>query len=193
MSEPLAIVAAAEAMLAPAAGPLAGGTCWYTRRPDALAADRPGARANVRQPLGSGRGRGSPLAAAAARGRCTVTLVHGPVEPTGTHLPRRRGGRRRDGARNAGGAPSARLPADVAIFAAAVADWRPATEATAKIKKDGSGADAAARARRESGHPDRRSHTGPRGGRASSSASAAETNDLPRMPRGKARAKWAPT
>ena len=33
----------------------------------------------------------------------------------------------------------AALPADIAIFAAAVADWRVAEEATQKLKKDGSG------------------------------------------------------
>ncbi len=36
-------------------------------------------------------------------------------------------------------ATEAALPADIAVFAAAVADWRPVTEASGKIKKDGSG------------------------------------------------------
>ena len=36
-------------------------------------------------------------------------------------------------------AVQAALPADAAVFAAAVADWRPAAEQGSKIKKDGSG------------------------------------------------------
>ncbi len=44
------------------------------------------------------------------------------------------------------------LPADVAIMVAAVADWRAADEAQQKLKKDGIGATASARAGRESGH-----------------------------------------
>ena len=61
-------------------------------------------------------------------------------------------------------AVEAALPADVAVFAAAVADWRVAQAGEQKIKKDGSGA-AEARAGGKSRHPrDRRaaaSRSGP--------------------------------
>ena len=49
-------------------------------------------------------------------------------------------------------AVEAALPADVAIMAAAVADWRSAKEARGKIKKDGSGQARAAAAGREPGY-----------------------------------------
>jgi phosphopantothenoylcysteine decarboxylase/phosphopantothenate--cysteine ligase len=45
--------------------------------------------------------------------------------------------------------------ATVFIATAAVADWRPATQAEQKIKKDGSGTDPRAGLRREPGHPGR--------------------------------------
>ncbi|MCJ2096054.1 bifunctional phosphopantothenoylcysteine decarboxylase/phosphopantothenate--cysteine ligase CoaBC [Methylobacterium sp. J-072] len=84
----------------------------------------------------SGR-QGHALAAAAAAAGATVTLVSGPVsipDPAGVTVVRV------ETAREMLAAVQAALPADIAIFAAAVADWRPETEAgSKKIKKDGSG------------------------------------------------------
>ncbi|WP_419829581.1 bifunctional phosphopantothenoylcysteine decarboxylase/phosphopantothenate--cysteine ligase CoaBC [Methylobacterium sp.] len=84
----------------------------------------------------SGR-QGHAIAAAAAEAGATVTLVSGPVsipDPAGVGVVRV------ETAREMLAAVEAALPADIAIFAAAVADWRPETEAGAKkIKKDGAG------------------------------------------------------
>ncbi len=84
----------------------------------------------------SGR-QGHAIAAAAAEAGASVTLVSGPValpDPPGVNVVRV------ETAREMLAAVETALPADIAIFAAAVADWRPETEATAKkIKKDGSG------------------------------------------------------
>jgi phosphopantothenoylcysteine decarboxylase/phosphopantothenate--cysteine ligase len=49
-------------------------------------------------------------------------------------------------------AVEAALPADIGIFAAAVADWRSAGEAAEKMKKDGQ-RPSPAPTRREPGHP----------------------------------------
>ena len=68
------------------------------------------------------------LAALGAR----VTLVSGPVtipDPAGVEV------KRIETAREMLAACEAALPADAAIFAAAVADWRPATPAAQKMKK----------------------------------------------------------
>ena len=81
----------------------------------------------------SGR-QGHAIAAAAAAAGGDVTLVSGPVslpDPPGVrtiHV---------ETAREMLAAVEAALPADIAIFAAAVADWRTATEAGQKLKKDG--------------------------------------------------------
>ena len=81
----------------------------------------------------SGR-QGHAIAAAAAAGGAEVTLVSGPValaDPAGirtVHV---------ESAREMLAAVEAGLPADIAIFAAAVADWRAASEAGQKLKKDG--------------------------------------------------------
>jgi phosphopantothenoylcysteine decarboxylase/phosphopantothenate--cysteine ligase len=84
----------------------------------------------------SGR-QGHAIAAAAAQAGATVTLVAGPVaipDPAGVTVVRV------ETAREMLAAVAAALPADIAIFAAAVADWRPETEAgSKKLKKDGSG------------------------------------------------------
>ena len=82
----------------------------------------------------SGR-QGHAIAAAAAAAGATVTLVSGPVtipDPAGVRVVRV------ETARAMLAAVEAALPADLAIFAAAVADWRPAAEQGSKIKKDGS-------------------------------------------------------
>lgn len=75
---------------------------------------------------------GYAIAAALADLGAEVTLVSGP-----TRLETPRGVRRHDveSAKDMQAAVMAALPADAAIFAAAVADWRVATEAKQKIKK----------------------------------------------------------
>jgi phosphopantothenoylcysteine decarboxylase / phosphopantothenate---cysteine ligase len=81
----------------------------------------------------SGR-QGHAVARAAARAGAEVTLISGPVEvadPRGVttvHV---------ETAREMLAAAEAALPADVAICAAAVADWRVAGTAAEKIKKNG--------------------------------------------------------
>jgi len=80
---------------------------------------------------------GHAIAAAAAAAGAEVTLISGPVaipDPAGVttvHV---------ESARDMLEAAEAALPADIAIFAAAVADWRVAGTAGQKLKKDGSGA-----------------------------------------------------
>jgi phosphopantothenoylcysteine decarboxylase / phosphopantothenate---cysteine ligase len=84
----------------------------------------------------SGR-QGHAIAAAAAAAGARVTLVSGPVtipDPPGVAVVRV------ESAREMLAAVEAALPADLAVFAAAVADWRPAATAGGKIKKDGGAA-----------------------------------------------------
>jgi phosphopantothenoylcysteine decarboxylase/phosphopantothenate--cysteine ligase len=81
----------------------------------------------------SGR-QGHAIAAAAAAAGAEVTLVSGPVavpDPPGVRVVRV------ETAREMLAAVEAALPADIAVFAAAVADWRAAGEADQKLKKDG--------------------------------------------------------
>ena len=79
---------------------------------------------------------GHAIAAAAAAAGAKVTLVSGPVsipDPAGVttvHV---------ETAREMLEAVEQALPADIAVMAAAVADWRAAETAAGKIKKDGSG------------------------------------------------------
>ncbi|MBA2126403.1 bifunctional phosphopantothenoylcysteine decarboxylase/phosphopantothenate--cysteine ligase CoaBC [Hyphomicrobium methylovorum] len=76
---------------------------------------------------------GYELATAAARLGARVTLVSGPVtlaDPAGVTVVRV------TEAAEMQRAVEAALPADIAIFAAAVADWRIASPSTAKIKKN---------------------------------------------------------
>lgn len=80
---------------------------------------------------------GHALAAAAQKLGARVTLITGPVEipdPEGVTV------QHVETAREMFAAVEAALPADVAVFAAAVADWRVATEAETKIKKAKGGA-----------------------------------------------------
>ena len=75
---------------------------------------------------------GHAIAAAAAAAGAAVTLVSGPVQvpdPPGVHVVKV------ETARDMLAAVEAALPADVAVFAAAVADWRTATNSREKIKK----------------------------------------------------------
>ena len=77
---------------------------------------------------------GYALAEAARDQGARVTLVSGPVSlpaPSGVMLVRVETAREMDQA------VEAALPADIAIFAAAVADWRVKAEAGQKLKKDG--------------------------------------------------------
>ncbi|KPH79669.1 phosphopantothenoylcysteine decarboxylase [Bosea vaviloviae] len=79
---------------------------------------------------------GHALAAAAAAAGARVTLVSGPVaipDPEGVETVHV------ESAREMLAAVEAALPADIAIFAAAVADWRVADATPEKMKKDGSG------------------------------------------------------
>jgi phosphopantothenoylcysteine decarboxylase/phosphopantothenate--cysteine ligase len=83
----------------------------------------------------SGR-QGHAIAAALARAGARVTLVSGPVgipDPAGVMVVRV------ETAREMLAATEAALPVDIAVMAAAVADWRASLESASKIKKDGSG------------------------------------------------------
>lgn len=131
MSEPLAIAERVAAMLVPAPGPLTGRHIIVTSGPTHEPIDPVRYIAN-RSSGKQGHAIAAELAALGAR----VTLVSGPVnlpDPKGVttvHV---------ETARQMLVAVKAALPADAAVMAAAVADWRVASEGTEKIKKDGSG------------------------------------------------------
>ncbi|UOK69377.1 bifunctional phosphopantothenoylcysteine decarboxylase/phosphopantothenate--cysteine ligase CoaBC [Ancylobacter polymorphus] len=128
MAEPLEIADAAEAMLE-GDGPLKGRHVLVTSGPTHEPIDPVRYIAN----RSSGK-QGHAIAAAAAQAGARVTLVSGPVnlpDPAGVDV------RRVESAREMLAAVEAALPADIAIFAAAVADWRAAREASEKMKKDG--------------------------------------------------------
>ena len=179
MAEPLEIVAAVEALLAPRAGLLAGKRVLVTAGPTHEPIDPVRYIAN----RSSGK-QGYAIARAAADAGATVTLVSGPVtlaDPPGVTVTRV------ESARDMLAAVEKALPADVAVFAAAVADWRVAEAGEQKIKKT-AGRCAQARARRESRYP--RDH------RAAQDAAAAARRRLCRRDRardreraGKARAQ----
>ena len=129
LAEPLEIVAAVETLLGRRkAGALAGKRVLVTSGPTHEPIDPVRYLAN----RSSGR-QGHAIAAAAAAAGADVTLISGPValaDPAGVgtiHV---------ESARDMLAAVEAALPADMAVFAAAVADWR--TEAAPeKLKKDG--------------------------------------------------------
>lgn len=127
MSEPLAIVAAIESLLAPQAKPLAGKTIVMTSGPTHEPIDPVRYIAN----RSSGK-QGHAIAAALARLGARVHLVSGPVhipDPEGVDvIPV-------ETAREMNEAVQALLPADAAVMVAAVADWRTASSADQKIKK----------------------------------------------------------
>ena len=135
MAEPLAIAERAlellEAGSALPARPLAGKHVVITSGPTHEPIDPVRYIAN----RSSGK-QGHAIAAAAAEAGARVTLSSGPVtlpDPAGvTVIPV-------ETAKEMLAAVEAALPADVAIMAAAVADWRVAQEGSEKIKKDGSG------------------------------------------------------
>jgi phosphopantothenoylcysteine decarboxylase/phosphopantothenate--cysteine ligase len=134
MAEPLEIVAAISNIFAntSATGPLAGRHVVVTSGPTHEPIDPVRYIAN----RSSGK-QGHAIARAAADLGARVTLVTGPVQipdPSGVstvHV---------ETAAQMLAAVRAALPADIAIFAAAVADWRVATASDQKIKKDKSAA-----------------------------------------------------
>ncbi len=131
MAEPLEIVAAAEALLAGAPKPLAGKRIVVTSGPTHEAIDPVRYIAN----RSSGK-QGHAIAAALAALGAEVDLVSGPVaipDPAGVRTVHV------ESAREMREAVETALPADAAIFVAAVADWRPASVAGDKIKKAAGG------------------------------------------------------
>ena len=131
MAEPPAIVAAIEGLLA-TAGSLAGRHAIVTSGPTHEPIDPVRYIAN----RSSGR-QGHAIAAALAALGARVTLVSGPVgvpDPPGVTV------RRIESAQQMLAACQAALPAEIAVCAAAVADWRVASAAGGKIKKVPGGA-----------------------------------------------------
>jgi phosphopantothenoylcysteine decarboxylase / phosphopantothenate---cysteine ligase len=130
MAEPADILDAAAALLrGDAALPLAGKHVLVTAGPTHEPIDPVRYIAN----RSSGR-QGFAIAAAAARLGARVTLVSGPVAiapPEGVTVIRV------ETARDMLAAVEKALPADIGIFAAAVADWRTAENHDEKIKKGG--------------------------------------------------------
>ncbi len=126
MAEPLEIVAAAEALMH-GAGPLTGMRVLVTSGPTSEPIDPVRFIAN----RSSGK-QGHAIAAAAAAAGAEVVLVSGPVnlpDPPGLSVIKV------ETARQMLDAVEKALPADIAIFAAAVADWRTERPSASKIKK----------------------------------------------------------
>jgi phosphopantothenoylcysteine decarboxylase / phosphopantothenate---cysteine ligase len=128
MAEPLEIAAAAERFLRPLPPqPLAGKRVLITAGPTQEAIDP------VRYISNRSSGKqGFAIAAAAKAAGADVTLITGPVElddPKGVAVVHV------ESARQMLEKVEATLPADIAIFAAAVADWRVAHEGGQKLKK----------------------------------------------------------
>jgi phosphopantothenoylcysteine decarboxylase/phosphopantothenate--cysteine ligase len=134
LAEPEAIMEAIEAALAaarPEPGPLAGRRALVTAGPTAEPLDP----VRVLTNRSSGR-QGYAIAEALQALGAEVTLVSGP-----TALPAPARVKRVDvqTAEEMLAACRQALPADVAVFVAAVADWRPEAPSPIKIKKNGSG------------------------------------------------------
>ena len=132
MAEPLEIADAAERLLRPQEPqPLAGRRILITAGPTHEPIDPVRYIAN----RSSGK-QGFAIAGAAQAAGAQVTLISGPVDlddPPGVaviHV---------ESAREMLARVEAALPADVAIFAAAVADWRVANEGAQKLKKTPAG------------------------------------------------------
>jgi phosphopantothenoylcysteine decarboxylase / phosphopantothenate---cysteine ligase len=127
MAEPVEIVAAIEAALTPTAKPLAGRHVLITAGPTREAIDP------VRYISNHSSGKqGYAIAAAAVKLGARVTLVSGPVNlalpPGAAMVPVTTADDMLRAVENS-------LPADIAIFTAAVADWKVAKAAGEKIKK----------------------------------------------------------
>jgi phosphopantothenoylcysteine decarboxylase/phosphopantothenate--cysteine ligase len=132
MAEPVEIASAAERLLRPPQPlPLAGKRVLITAGPTHEPIDPVRYIAN----RSSGK-QGFAIAAAAQAAGAEVTLVSGPVElddlagVTVKHV---------ESARDMLSQVEASLPADIAIFAAAVADWRVANSGEQKLKKTAAG------------------------------------------------------
>jgi phosphopantothenoylcysteine decarboxylase/phosphopantothenate--cysteine ligase len=131
MAEPMEIIGAIGNLLRHGETPLTGKHVLVTSGPTHEPIDPVRYLAN----RSSGR-QGHAIAEAAAAAGARVTLISGPVtipSPDGVTVVRV------ETARDMRDAAVAALPADVAIMAAAVADWRVAKKSRGKIKKDGSG------------------------------------------------------
>jgi phosphopantothenoylcysteine decarboxylase/phosphopantothenate--cysteine ligase len=131
MSEPLAIVAAVENLLG-ANAPLRGKHALVTSGPTYEPIDPVRYIAN----RSSGK-QGHAIAAALAALGAQTTLVSGPTrlaDPPGCRVLRV------ETAQEMLAASLSALPADIAVCAAAVADWRPAAPGNAKLKKQEGGA-----------------------------------------------------
>ncbi|HCI00906.1 MAG TPA: bifunctional phosphopantothenoylcysteine decarboxylase/phosphopantothenate--cysteine ligase CoaBC, partial [Alphaproteobacteria bacterium] len=125
LTEPEDLVALAEAFFAPK--PLAGKRALVTSGPTHEPVDPVRVMAN----RSSGQ-QGQAVAAALAAAGADVTLVTGPVAlppPVGVQV------QRVETADDMLAAAQAALPADIAVFAAAVADWKPKDAAPEKLKK----------------------------------------------------------
>ncbi|KPN64219.1 Phosphopantothenate-cysteine ligase [Aliiroseovarius crassostreae] len=129
MAEPLEIVAAIEAVLKD--GPLKGKHVLVTSGPTHEPIDPVRYIANR-----SSGAQGTAIAKALSALGAEVTFVTGPADvppPDGVRVVRVQSAQEMLAAVEAG------LPADAAVFAAAVADWRVASASDSKIKKDGKG------------------------------------------------------
>src|SRR5215468_7358068 len=127
MAEPLEIAAAALSLIGHGEGALKGKRVIVTSGPTHEPIDPVRYIAN----RSSGK-QGHAIAAAAAAGGADVTLVSGPVnipDPPGVNVVKV------ESAQEMLAAVSKALPADVAVFAAAVADWRFDKANANKIKK----------------------------------------------------------
>jgi phosphopantothenoylcysteine decarboxylase / phosphopantothenate---cysteine ligase len=132
MAEPLEIASAAERLVRPPQPrPLAGKRVLITAGPTHEPIDPVRYIAN----RSSGK-QGYAIAAAAHAAGAEVTLISGPVEltdPPGVTV------KHVESAREMLHRVEAALPSDIAIFAAAVADWRVANEGEQKLKKTAEG------------------------------------------------------
>ncbi|MHC0052425.1 bifunctional phosphopantothenoylcysteine decarboxylase/phosphopantothenate--cysteine ligase CoaBC [Actibacterium sp. D379-3] len=129
MAEPLEIVAAVEAALA--GGPLKGKRVIVTSGPTHEPIDPVRYIANR-----SSGAQGTAIARALSALGAEVVFITGPADvppPAGVAVVRV------ETARQMLDAVQGVLPADAAVFAAAVADWRVANSAGSKMKKDGKG------------------------------------------------------
>ena len=132
LAEPPAILTAIDdALDAPSGRPLTGRRALVTAGPTAEPLDP----VRVLTNRSSGK-QGYAIAEALSELGAAVTLVSG---PTALAAPPGVARVNVETAQQMLGACQAALPADVAVFVAAVADWRPEVVAAQKIKKNGSG------------------------------------------------------